>query len=66
MNMYSVVPAHKGAGWLVKLEDVAPSGEYKTEDEAIAAAEEMAKNNKPSIVEILDKEHKLVDERRFN
>ncbi len=65
MNMYTVVPAPKEAGWIVKLEDVAPDGEYQTEDEAIAAAEKMAKDNKPSTVKILDKEHNVVEERKF-
>lgn len=66
MNMYSVVPAPKEAGWIVKLEDVAPDGQFNTKDEAIAEAEKMAQNNKPSIVEILDKDHNIVDEKRFN
>lgn len=66
MNMYSVVPAPQDAGWIVKLEDVAPDGEYQTEDEAIQAAKEMAEENKPSIVKILDKEHNVKDEIRFN
>ncbi len=65
MNMYSVVPALKEAGWIVKLEDVAPDGQYESEDEAIVAAENMAKNNKPSVVKILDKNHEVVEERKF-
>lgn len=65
MNMYSVVPAPKDAGWIVKLEDVAPDGQFQTEDEAIATAEDMAKNNRPSIVKILDKNHDVVEERKF-
>lgn len=65
MNMYSVVPNPSVTTWFVKLEDVAPEKEFNSEDEAIASAEQMAKENSPSIVKIMDKDHKVVEEKRF-
>lgn len=65
MNMYSVVPNPKATGWLVKLEDVAPEEQYNSEEEAIAAAEKLAKENRPSTVQILSVEHDIIDEITF-
>lgn len=65
MNMYSVVPNPKATGWLVKLEDVAPENQYDSEEEAIEAAEKLAKKNRPSTVQILNMEHDIVDEKSF-
>ncbi|MUV36408.1 uncharacterized protein JNUCC1_00210 [Lentibacillus sp. JNUCC-1] len=65
MNTYTVVPNVDATAWIVKLEDVAPEKEYESEDKAVAAAEEMAQANSPSMVQILDKYHKVTDEKRF-
>ncbi|MCF3944091.1 DUF2188 domain-containing protein [Oceanobacillus alkalisoli] len=65
MNMYSVVPNPKATGWLVKLEDVAPEEQYNSEEEAMEAAEKLAKENRPSTIQILNMEHDIVDEITF-
>lgn len=65
MNMYSVVPNPKATGWLVKLENIAPEEQYNSEEEAIEAAEKLAKENRPSTVRILNMEHELVNEKTF-
>ncbi|MFD2628614.1 DUF2188 domain-containing protein [Oceanobacillus kapialis] len=65
MKKYSVVPNVDVSAWIVKLEDVAPENEYAAKDDAIAAAEQMAKDNSPSMVEIMDKEHNVIEEKRF-
>lgn len=65
MKKYSVVPNVDVSAWIVKLEDVAPENEYAAKDDAIAAAEQMAKDNSPSLVEIMDKEHNVIEEKRF-
>lgn len=65
MNMYSVAPSVGVDSWFVKLEDIAPEEEYAAKDDAIAAAEKMAKENSPSTVKILDKDHNVIEERKF-
>jgi len=65
MNMYTVLPTPDNSAWIVKLEDVAPDGQYQSEDEALNAAKEMAKNNTPSVVKILDKDHNVQEEIKF-
>lgn len=65
MKKYSVAPNADVTGWFVKLEDVAPEEEYAAKDDAIAAATNMAKENSPSKVEILDKDHNIVEENRY-
>ncbi|MEN1967445.1 DUF2188 domain-containing protein [Lentibacillus sp. N15] len=65
MNKYSVAPNKDVTAWYVKLEDVAPTNEYVAKDDAIEKAEQMAKENKPSKVIILDKNHEVAEERTF-
>ncbi|APC49207.1 DUF2188 domain-containing protein [Virgibacillus halodenitrificans] len=65
MKKYSVAPNVDVTGWFVKLEDVAPEEVYDAKDDAIAAAEQMAKENSPSLLEILDKHHNVVEEKRY-
>ncbi|PAV30955.1 hypothetical protein CIL05_04365 [Virgibacillus profundi] len=65
MKTYSVAPNVDATSWFVKLEDVAPEEVYDAKDDAIAAAEKMAKENSPSKVEILDKNHNIVEKRRY-
>ncbi|WP_067728975.1 DUF2188 domain-containing protein [Oceanobacillus damuensis] len=65
MRTYSVTPNVDASAWFVKLEDVVPEDVYDTKSEAIEVAEQLAKENTPSIVEILDKDHHVIEERRF-
>lgn len=65
MNMYSVAPSVGTESWFVKLEDIAPEEEYELKEDAITAAEKMAKENSPSLVKVLDKDHNVVEERKF-
>lgn len=65
MKCYSVAPDQEAERWIVKLEDVAPTEEYTSKDGAIAAAEELAKENSPSKLQILDKEHNVIEERKY-
>lgn len=61
MKNYSVAPNKDATAWMVKLEDVAPEDSYTSKDEAIAKAEEMAKENSPSKLSILDKNHDVIE-----
>ena len=61
MKNYSVAPNKDATAWMVKLEDVAPTESYDTKDEAVAKAEEMAKENSPSKLSILDKNHDVIE-----
>lgn len=61
MKNYSVAPNKDATTWMIKLEDVAPTESYDTKDEAIAKAEEMAKENSPSKLSILDKNHDVIE-----
>ncbi|KKB44045.1 DUF2188 domain-containing protein [Bacillus thermotolerans] len=65
MNCYSVAPNKDASRWIVKLEDVAPENSYPTKSGAIEAAEELAKENSPSKLEILDEEHQVIEERTY-
>ncbi|WP_249870314.1 DUF2188 domain-containing protein [Oceanobacillus saliphilus] len=65
MRTYRVTPNVDASAWFVKLEDVAPEEVYDTKSEAIEAAEQMAMENTPSIVEILDEDHHVMEERNF-
>ncbi|MFC3039604.1 DUF2188 domain-containing protein [Virgibacillus xinjiangensis] len=65
MRTYTVVPNVDAESWFVKLEDVAPEEVYDSKDAAIDAAEQMAKENTPSLVQITDKNHNVMEEKRF-
>ena len=65
MKMYSVAPDQDASRWIVKLEDVAPTESFPSKKGAIAAAEELAKDNSPSKLQVLDKEHNVVEERQY-
>ncbi|GIP62481.1 MULTISPECIES: DUF2188 domain-containing protein [Bacillota] len=65
MRTYSVTPNVDATGWFVKLEDVAPEELYEAKDDAIKAAEQMADENRPSKVQILDKFHQVLEEKRY-
>lgn len=66
MKRYSVVPNKDVTGWFVKIEDVAPTDFYDERDTAVEKAEEMAQENKPSKLQILDQNHEVEEERTFN
>jgi|GEM_PF-853062 len=65
LKMYRVVPNVDQTGWFVKLEGIEPENLYDSENEAIKAASLMAQEHSPSKVEILDKNHKLVDTKLY-
>ncbi|RLL48287.1 DUF2188 domain-containing protein [Oceanobacillus piezotolerans] len=65
MRTYSVAPNVDATSWMVKLEDVAPEEVYDSKDEAIEEAERMAKENEPSKVLILDKQHNVIEEKHY-
>lgn len=65
MKTYSVAPDKDASRWIVKLEDVAPTESFSSKDGAITAAEELAKENSPSKVQILDEDHKVIDEKEY-
>lgn len=65
MKNFSVAPNQDASAWIVKLEDIAPTDEFDLKDDAIAKASKMAKENNPSKLFILDKEHNVVKEKRY-
>ncbi|MFD1065115.1 DUF2188 domain-containing protein [Oceanobacillus locisalsi] len=65
MKTFSVAPNADETSWFVKLENVAPEETYASKDDALAAAEQMAKENTPSKVEIRDMDDNIQDEKRF-
>ncbi|MGP4076183.1 DUF2188 domain-containing protein [Halobacillus sp. K22] len=65
MKEYTVAPNKDVTGWLIKIEDVAPTDLYDERDTAVAKAEEMAQENKPSKLYILDQNHEVEDERSY-
>lgn len=65
MKSYSVAPNQDASRWIVKLEDVAPTDSFTSKDGAITAAEELAKNNSPSKVEILDENHNVIETKEY-
>ncbi|MCA0971158.1 DUF2188 domain-containing protein [Halobacillus litoralis] len=65
MKEYSVVPNKDVTGWFVKIEDVAPTDEFDERDQAVEKAVELAENNKPSRVLIMDQNHEVESERTF-
>ncbi|ASF41071.1 MULTISPECIES: DUF2188 domain-containing protein [Halobacillus] len=65
MKEYTVAPNKDVTGWLIKIEDVAPTDLYDERDTAVAKAEEMAQDNKPSRLYILDQNHEVEEERSY-
>ncbi|MGI8313511.1 DUF2188 domain-containing protein [Halobacillus mangrovi] len=65
MKEYSVVPNKDVTGWFVKIEDVSPTDLYDERNTAIEKAEEIAKENKPSKLLILDQNHEIEEERNY-
>jgi hypothetical protein len=65
MRTYTVTPNVDASAWFVKLEDVAPEEVHDTKDEAIAEAKRLAEENTPSVVQILDKNHNILEEQKY-
>ncbi|MFZ0369256.1 MAG: DUF2188 domain-containing protein [Halobacillus sp.] len=65
MKEYTVAPNKDVTGWLIKIEDVAPTDLYDERDTAVTKAEEMAQDNKPSRLYILDQNHEVEEERSY-
>ncbi|MDN4526848.1 DUF2188 domain-containing protein [Fictibacillus fluitans] len=65
MNDYSVVPDRGVNGWIVKLQDVAPTETYTSRAEAIEEAERLAKENTPSRVLVYDSKLEIEEEKKF-
>ncbi|NGP44433.1 DUF2188 domain-containing protein [Bacillaceae bacterium SIJ1] len=66
MKKYSVVPNKEVNGWFVKIKDIAPTEHYDTQSEAVAKAKELAKNNTPSQIDILNEEHNITESLYYN
>lgn len=65
MKEYTVAPNRDATAWFVKVEDIAPTHQYAKKDKAIEEAEQMAEENKPSKLTVLDKNHEVLEERTF-
>ncbi|MCK6255660.1 DUF2188 domain-containing protein [Fictibacillus sp. KIGAM418] len=65
MNDYSVVPDQGENGWIVKIQDVAPTDTFPSRAEAIAKAEKLATEDKPSRVLVYDTQLKVEEEKMF-
>ncbi|MFC4736628.1 DUF2188 domain-containing protein [Bacillus daqingensis] len=66
MREYSVRPNKDATAWMVKIEDVAPETSFDQKDEAIAHAEEMAKDKAPSRLLIYNNKMEVEEERDFS
>lgn len=65
MKEYTVSPNKDATRWMVELEGVAPTDTYAEKDAAIDKAKEIAAENKPSRVIVLDEERQVADEINF-
>ncbi|WP_181347663.1 DUF2188 domain-containing protein [Thalassobacillus sp. CUG 92003] len=65
MKEYTVAPNKDVTGWLVKIEDIAPTDLYDEKDTALEKAEQLAQENKPSRLTILDEHHQVEQEKRY-
>ncbi|WP_066175679.1 DUF2188 domain-containing protein [Bacillus marinisedimentorum] len=65
MYTYTVVPNKDASAWIVKAEDVAPEQSYISRDRAVDTAKELARENSPASVQVMDRDHQLVDEMKF-
>ncbi|SDO57420.1 DUF2188 domain-containing protein [Alkalicoccus daliensis] len=66
MKEYSVRPNKDVTEWMVKIEDVAPETSFDQKDEAIAHAEQMAKEKSPARLLIYNNKMEVEEERDFN
>lgn len=65
MRLYTVTPNVDATGWFIKLENVAPEELYDSKDEAVSVATQMAKENTPSTVQVLDGDNNVEDEYHY-
>ncbi|MFD1019950.1 DUF2188 domain-containing protein [Thalassobacillus hwangdonensis] len=65
MKTYTVVPNKDVTGWLVKMEDVAPTDVHEDRDSAVQVAKELAEKNKPSKLTIMNGKHEVEEEMTF-
>lgn len=65
MKKYTIAPNNDATAWFVKIEDVALYEQFDKYDKAIEAGENVAEENKPSTLTILDKDHNVLEERTF-
>lgn len=65
MNHYTVAPNKDVTTWIIKIEDIASADEYDKYDDAIKAAEDMARQHQPSTLNILNEYHENVETRTF-
>ncbi len=65
MYTYTVVPNKDASAWIVKAEDVAPEQSYISRDKAVDYAKDLARQNSPATVKVMDDDHQLVDELKF-
>ncbi|WP_272031577.1 DUF2188 domain-containing protein [Oceanobacillus kimchii] len=65
MRLYTVTPNVDATGWFIKLENVAPEELYDSKDEAVSAATQMAKENTPSTVQVLDGDNNVENEYHY-
>ena len=65
MRLYTGTPNVDATGRFIKLENVAPEELYDSKDEAVSAATQMAKENTPSTVQILDGDNNVEDEYHY-
>lgn len=66
MKNYSVAPNKDATAWFVKIEDVALEDQYDKMDKAIEAGKNIAQENKPSTLTIMNKYHEVEDKQTFN
>lgn len=65
MKHYTVAPNKDATTWFIKMEDIAPLEEYDKLDKAIEAGERIARENKPSTLAILTKDHDVEEKLIF-
>ncbi|TVP88574.1 MAG: DUF2188 domain-containing protein [Alkalicoccus sp.] len=66
MREYSVRPNKDVTAWMVKIEDVAPETSFDQKDDAIAHAEQMAKEHSPSRLHIYNNKMEVEETRNFD
>jgi len=65
MYLYSVTPNVDVTAWFVKIEDAVPEDVYDSKDEAIEVAEQLAQENSPAKVEIMNANREIEKELKF-
>lgn len=65
MKYYSVEPGKDAQTWLIKIEGVAAGEEYDKYDDAVEAGDNLAQNNKPSTLTILNEYNNVQEKRTY-